>query len=210
MPKQKESKNQIKQKQRKCRGPMVPVAGRTTFSDPCWSHCTTLWKRVETWRQGWEGTGGSRGCWGGGAGGGGERIATVITNKNHLSHLCNLFSFNMRSMLKRSGSLSEVWEGPALGHSQASPGLQQQGGIMFKPTCTLTLYWPPHGQRRQNNRQNVDPEVLSEPLGTTSKQRDQLRERRSRRRHPVDGRTLTEPRHTSTRWQDVARPAVER
>lgn len=46
---------------------------------------------------------------------GGERIATVITNKNHLSHLCNLFSFNMRSMLKRSGSLREAWEGRALG-----------------------------------------------------------------------------------------------
>lgn len=45
----------------------------------------------------------------------GERIATVITNKNHLSHLCNLFSFNMRSMLKRSGSLREAWEGRALG-----------------------------------------------------------------------------------------------
>lgn len=46
---------------------------------------------------------------------GGERTATVIINKNHLSHLCNLFSFNMRSMLKRSGSLREAWEGWALG-----------------------------------------------------------------------------------------------
>lgn len=45
----------------------------------------------------------------------GERIATVNANKNHLSHLCNLFSFNMRSMLKRSGSLWEAWEGSALG-----------------------------------------------------------------------------------------------
>lgn len=44
-----------------------------------------------------------------------ERIATVITNKNHLSHLCNLFSFNMRSMLKGSRSLSKAWEGLALG-----------------------------------------------------------------------------------------------
>lgn len=34
-----------------------------------------------------------------GGGGGGGRNATVITNKKHLSHLCNLFSFNMRSML---------------------------------------------------------------------------------------------------------------
>lgn len=36
---------------------------------------------------------------GGGGGGGGGSNATVITNKKHLSHLCNLFSFNMRSML---------------------------------------------------------------------------------------------------------------
>lgn len=28
-----------------------------------------------------------------------KSIETVITNKKHLSHLCNLFSFNIRSML---------------------------------------------------------------------------------------------------------------
>lgn len=40
-------------------------------------------------------------------GGGGDN-ATVITNKKHLSHLCNLFSFNMRSMLE----ICEFWGKP--------------------------------------------------------------------------------------------------
>lgn len=107
---------------------------------------------------------------GGGRAGGGERIATVITNKNHLSHLCNLFSFNIRSMLKRSGSLSEDWEGQALGHSQSSPGLHQQEGIIFKPTCTLTLHWThnPHRQRRPDDRQHQDHDVCLKSLHSTS------------------------------------------
>lgn len=41
--------------------------------------------------------------------GGGGSPATVITNKKHLSHLCNLFSFNMRSMLVE---ICEFWDNP--------------------------------------------------------------------------------------------------
>lgn len=147
---------------------VILVAERTTFLGPRCSHYTTLQNTVETPRQSREGTGG-RGA-GGGRAGGGERIATVITNKNHLSHLCNLFSFNIRSMLKRSGSLSKDWEGQALGHSQSSPGLQQQEGIIFKPTCTLTLHWThnPHRQRRPDDRQRQDLEVCLKSLHSTS------------------------------------------
>lgn len=44
----------------------------------------------------------------GGQGMEGEKksIETVITNKKHLSHLCNLFSFNIRSMLVE---ICEFW-----------------------------------------------------------------------------------------------------
>lgn len=110
----------------------------------CFSHYKTMQNTVETSRQSREGTrgGGVAGGWAGGE----EIIATVITNKNHLSHLCNLFSFNIRSMLKRSWSLSGDWEGQALGHSHSSPGLYQQEGIIFKPTCTLTLHWTHTGR----------------------------------------------------------------
>lgn len=76
--------------------------------ESCCSRCTALRETVQTLKQSREGIRGGRRARG-------ERIATVITNKNHLSHLCNLFSFNMRSMLKRSGSLREAWEGQALG-----------------------------------------------------------------------------------------------
>jgi len=37
-------------------------------------------------------------------------MATVITNKKHLSHLCYLFSFNMRSMLVEICELRKAWE----------------------------------------------------------------------------------------------------
>lgn len=85
----------------------APVHPDGQEADICCSHYTTLQNTVETSRQSRKGTGRERGGGGGGWAGGGEIIATVITNKNHLSHLCNLFSFNIRSMLKRSGSLSE-------------------------------------------------------------------------------------------------------
>lgn len=73
-------------------------------------------------------------------------------------------------MLKRSGSLSEDWEGQALGHSQSSPGLYQQEGIIVKPTCTLTLHWThnPHRLKKPDYRQHLDPEVCLMALQSIS------------------------------------------
>lgn len=78
--------------------------------------------------------------WGGRAGG--ESSATVITNKNHLSHLCNLFSFNMRTMPEK---ISEFERGQGEGWFKASLILEsEQLALISSQPALLTLQMP-HG-----------------------------------------------------------------
>lgn len=66
--------------------------------------------------------------------------------------MCNLFSFNMRSMLKRSGSLRECWEGWPESWAKASFLLGSQSEWHYYPALTpLRLTTDTNREEESNN-----------------------------------------------------------